>query len=205
MNLIIDKETLLFGSFSKNPGNNGCKYFNNRFQNENINAIYKSYYSDNIADSFNAAKTLNFGGFAISMPFKFAIVDLVDSVDEAVLDITSANTVLIKEKKSTAYNTDWIAASIYLENLKIEKLTILGDGGFSKAVQYACKKIHIEYDIITRKNWASISTIENHIFNATPVDVNHKNMIDGRPHTNQGKEIALLQAEEQYKLYSKVF
>jgi shikimate 5-dehydrogenase len=202
---MIDKETLLFGSFSKNPGNNGCKYFNNRFQKENINAIYKSYYSDNIVDSFNAAKTLNFAGFAISMPFKFAIVDLVDSVNEAVSDITSANTVLIEEKKSTAYNTDWIAVGIYLENLNIDKLTILGDGGFGKAVQYACKKIHIEYDIITRKNWTSISNIENHIFNATPVNVNHKYMIDGRPHTNQGKEIALLQADEQYKLYSQVF
>tara|TARA_B100000902_G_C27310185_1_gene917928 strand:+ start:664 stop:1272 length:609 start_codon:yes stop_codon:yes gene_type:complete len=202
---MIDKDTLLFGSFSNNPGNNGCKYFNNRFREENINAIYKSYYSDNIKNSFEAAKTLGFSGFAVSMPFKFEIVDLVDSVDKAVSDINAANTVIFVDGEAIAYNTDWIAAAVYLGKINIKKLTILGNGGFSKAIQYACNKIQIDFEIITRKNWNKISNIENHIFNATPSEVKAKNIIDGRPHTHQGKEISILQAEEQYKLYSKLF
>ena len=39
------------------------------------------------------------------------------------------------------------------------------------------------------------------IFNATPVDVNTNNfLIDGRPHTDAGREIALYQAKEQFKI-----
>ena len=41
MNL-INKDTKIYCSFSSNPGNNGCIYFNTKFQQNNINAIYKS-------------------------------------------------------------------------------------------------------------------------------------------------------------------
>ena len=49
---IINKDTKIYGSFSSNPGNNGCTFFNNKFQENNINAIYKSFYSDNIKKGF---------------------------------------------------------------------------------------------------------------------------------------------------------
>ena len=44
---MIDKDTKIYGSFSNNPGNNGCKFFNAQFKKEGINAIYKSFYSNN--------------------------------------------------------------------------------------------------------------------------------------------------------------
>ena len=54
---MINKDTKIYGSFSNNPGNNGCKFFNKKFQENNINAIYKSFYSNNINDI-----TYDFGG-----------------------------------------------------------------------------------------------------------------------------------------------
>ena len=45
----INKDTKIYGSFSSNPGNNGCVFFNRKFQENNINAIYKL----NITDNFN--------------------------------------------------------------------------------------------------------------------------------------------------------
>lgn len=204
---MINKDTLFFGSFSINPGNNGTIFFNNKFNENNINAVYKSFYSNNITDSFNAAKTLSFGGFAVSMPFKFEIVNLVDKVESPVEKIGAANTVLFLKNKSIAYNTDWIAAKDYLGKINnIDILLIAGNGGFSKAIQYACKQLNLNYQIIDRQNWDKINSTKHYIFNATPVDLGSgENIIDGRPHTKSGKIIAETQAQLQYEIYSQLF
>ena len=90
----INKDTKIYGSFSSKPGNNGCIFFNNKFQENGINAIYKSFYSDNIRNSVIAAKTLDFAGFAVSMPFKVEVLNHVNEVDFAAKVIGAANTIV---------------------------------------------------------------------------------------------------------------
>ena len=86
---------------------------------------------------------------------------------------------------------------------EIKSLTILGNGGFSKAVQYACYKLDISHNLITRNNWHKIPETTGTIFNTTPVEISTDcDFIDGRPSTETGKELARLQAIEQYKLYT---
>jgi len=172
------------------------------FVKNGVNAIYKSFYSKDILESIIAVKILDIKGFAVSMPFKVEILKFVDEQSPQVKEIGAANTILNKDKYLIAFNTDWMGAYKYLQSFDIEDITILGNGGFSKAVQYACKKLGISTKIITRTNWDTIEDVSNTIFNATPVDVKHENLIDGRPHTADGKAIAQLQAIEQYKLYS---
>tara|TARA_B100000530_G_scaffold289836_1_gene205892 strand:+ start:84 stop:695 length:612 start_codon:yes stop_codon:yes gene_type:complete len=201
----IDKYTKIYCSFSTNPGNNGCLFFNKKFKNDNINAIYKSFYSDNIIKSVEAVKTLKISGFAVSMPYKIEILNYVDEIDEICETIGSCNTVINKEGKLKAYNTDWIGIRDYFINSEIpESILIAGNGGFSMAAQYTFKKLKIPFEIITRKNWIELKTSKQKIFNATPVDIENKiNLIDARPNENDGKIIAKFQAEEQYKLYTK--
>ena len=207
---MIDKNTKIYGSFSSNPGNNGCKFFNTMFEKDGVNAIYKSFYSKDILESIIAVKILDIKGFAVSMPFKVEILKFVDEQSPQVKEIGAANTILNEDRYLIAFNTDWMGVYEYLRpgspgrltHGPIDKLTILGNGGFSKAVQYACKKLGIPTKIITRTNWDTIQDVSNTIFNATPVDVKHENLIDGRPHTADGKIIANLQAIEQYKLYT---
>ena len=170
---MINKDTKIYGSFSNNPGNNGCKFFNSKFRENNINAIYKSFYSNNIKDSINAVKTLGIRGCAISMPF----------------------------------NTDWLgvykflSSAPHLEN----NITILGNGGFSKAVQYACNKLNIIFNIVERNNWDLVPTLKDITFNCTPIEVTTQGyVIDGRPNTDTGSTLANLQALEQYKIYTNV-
>lgn len=205
----INKDTLIYGSFSDNPGNNGCIFFNNLFQEYKINAIYKSFYSTNAEELIRSAVHLNFSGFALSMPLKIKVMKYLNEIDPAALEIGAVNTVINKNGYLIGYNTDWLGVYNYFINGNIIfpdqlKLTILGDGGFSKAVQYVCKKLIIPYDIITRENWNKIDTIKNPIFNATPVDVKANNLIDGRPWTETGKIIANLQAKEQFYLYTGI-
>ena len=201
---IINKDTKLYGSFSSNPGNNGCMFFNTRFQQDGINAIYKSFYSDNILSSVVAAKILKFSGFAVSMPFKAKVLGHVDEIDFAVEAIGAANTVINKDGHLKAYNTDWIGVYKYLSLLtKPEQLFILGNGGFGRAVQYACTQLNIPCKFILRDEWDRVPYLDGTVFNATPVDVEVRGtLIDGRPFVEgQGRIIADLQAEEQYKLY----
>ena len=47
---MINKDTEIYCSFSSNPGNNGCVFFNKVFKKKNIDAIYKSFYSNDIND-----------------------------------------------------------------------------------------------------------------------------------------------------------
>jgi shikimate dehydrogenase len=203
--MLINKDTKIFCSFSSSPGNNGCNYFNKRFQEDGINAIYKSFYSDDICKSIEAVKTLDIKGFAVSMPFKSKVLDYVDNIDEISQIIGAANTVTNVNGILTAYNTDWLGFSKYVLE-SIDFLTILGNGCFSKAIQYACNKKNIQYQIITRKDWDKVYDLEGYVFNATPVDVDTKaHLIDSRPFTIQGKIIAKLQAEEQYKIYTNIW
>ena len=201
---IINKDTKLYGSFSSNPGNNGCMFFNTRFQQDGINAIYKSFYSDNILSSIIAAKVLKFSGFAVSMPFKVKVLEHVNEVDFAAKVIGAANTIINKDGYLKAYNTDWLGVYNYLSLLtKPEQLIILGNGGFGKAVEYACTQLNIPCRFILRAEWDRVPYLDGMVFNATPVDVKVKGtLIDGRPFVEgQGRMIADLQAEEQYKLY----
>lgn len=202
----INKDTKLYGSFSTNPGNNGCIFFNEAFKKNDINAIYKSFYSDNIEQLISSVKYLKFEGFALSMPHKIEILPYLDEIDEAAEEIGAVNTVVIKNGRLIGYNTDWIGVKEYFEEHTPFSFSILGDGGFSKAVQYYCKVKKIPYEIITRKDWDKVKDLTGFVFNATPVDVDTKGyLIDGRPFTKQGRIIANLQAKEQFKIYTGLY
>lgn len=201
---IINKDTKIYGSFSSNPGNNGCIYFNSRFEVEGINAIYKSFYSDNIKKSVIAAKTLNFSGFAISMPFKEEVLNLVDIIDPAAKEIGAANTVINNNGFLKAFNTDWIGVYNFFKDVNLKHVNIIGTGGFAKAIVYAFNELGMTFSIVTRSEIPSIDEVSDQYFiNATPIEIiSEKNIIfDGRPFTGVGRVIAEFQAEEQYKLY----
>ena len=214
---MINKDTKLYGSFSNNPGNNGCIFFNNAFAEHNINAIYKSFYSTDAEKLIISVKHLNFSGFALSMPLKINIMKYLDNVDSAALEIGAVNTVISNNGILTGYNTDWIGVKKFFELVipSDNHITILGNGGFSKAVQYACEKLNKTYDIITRENWNKIPELNGVIFNATPENIETKvrqinsddtfrETIDGRPFSETGKIIAEYQAKEQFLLYTGI-
>lgn len=213
----INKDTKIYGSFSSNPGNNGCIFFNDAFEKYNINAIYKSFYSTDIEKLIVSVKHLNFSGFALSMPLKIDIMKYVDEIESSALEIGAINTVINNNDILTGYNTDWIGVKKFFEIVipSDKHITILGNGGFSKAVQYACDKLNKTYDIITRENWSKIPELNGVIFNATPenietkgrqmnIDNSFREIIDGRPFTPTGKIIAELQAKEQFYLYTGI-
>lgn len=208
MSVQINKDTKLYGSFSKSPGNNGCIFFNGAFQRYNINAIYKSFYSDNIKQTIQSVKHLKFSGFALSMPHKISVIKYLDKLDEIAEKIGSVNTVVLDDNKLTGYNTDYYGVLSLFDFINVgKKVNIIGNGGFSKAIQYACKKSNIEYNIIERKDTKTIfNTIDEIFINATPAEFTspYNRVIDLRPHTHYGKMVAEFQAKHQFKLYTGI-
>jgi shikimate dehydrogenase len=179
-------------------------FFNHKFEQDNINAIYKSFYSDDIKDSVFAARILNFSGFAISMPFKTEVLEYVDEIDPVAQIIGAANTVVNNNGHFKAYNTDWIGVSNFFKDKDLKHINIIGTGGFAKAIMYAFTQLDINFSILNRKNIPNIDKVTGEYFiNATPAEIKSKinTIFDARGFTEIGKEIFKLQAEEQYKLY----
>jgi len=207
VNQWIDKDTEIYCSFAKTAGNTGCQMMNTAFYYYGLNKIYKSFSVSNIQDAVNSVKTLGIKGFAITMPYKVEVLDYVDEYDDGVEEIGAVNTVINNNGILKAYNTDYFAAKTILnESLGLD-LYILGNGGYSKAVQQAAKSLGYKPTIITRENWIDIKSISHNsvVYNCTPVEnieVKSKQFIDCIVTTETGKRLATLQASKQFELYT---
>lgn len=196
-------------SFAKKAGNVGMALHNTAAQYYYLNFLYKSFSVDNIEDAIKAMRLLKFRGAGITMPFKVEIIKYLDIVTQEAQNINAVNTVLNDNGKLVGYNTDWIAAikMIKREFGNKDAISILGNGGYARAVEYAINKLGHSYRIIDRKLWHTISEIKNQlVFNCTPVEnieVDASNVfIDCLTNTETGKELAIWQAKEQFKLYT---
>ena len=213
---MINKDTIIYGSFSLNAGNNGNIFFNKYFQKYNVNAIYKSFSVKNIEDAVKSAKCLNFGGFAVSMPFKRKVINFLDEITEPVKITNACNTIINKDGKLIGYNTDYLAIKEQLTflqkisaNHNVGDLVILGDGGMASSAKYAADLLNIEYQNIKRENWNTIKKLQNKvILNCTPVtniDYDISNVfLDFVPTTEMGKRIHNILAKEQFYLYTGI-
>ena len=206
----INIETRLYGSFSLKSGNNGNIFFNTYFEKYNVNAIYKAFSIDNIELAVKSARLLNFGGFAISMPFKKEVLQYIDEISDEVKIINACNTVVNNGNgKLIEYNTDYLAIKTVLSEYIINELIILGNGGLARTAYYASDELDINYRVIKRSNWNDISSLKNKvILNCTPVtnikfDLSNI-FIDTLPTTDMGKKIHRIQAKEQFYLYTGI-
>ena len=206
---MIDKDTEIYCSFAKEAGNTGCRLMNTSFYYYGLNKIYKSFSIDNIEDAVNSVRTLDIKGFAITMPFKMEVLKYVDTTDAIVSQIGAANTVINKDGRLLAYNTDAYAAMAYLDLYDNKKpLYVVGNGGYGKAVKWAAKGNKFDVRNITRDNWDELFDIKDStVYNCTPIDITdwiHKSndFIDCRVSSQTGLDLATIQASEQFKLYT---
>lgn len=211
MSLLVNKDTKIYCSFSKNAGNKGCEFFNPAFKKFNINAIYKSFSVDDIEKALNSAIYLNFSGCAIAMPYKKIAFELVDKKDVSAINSKSVNTILFDSNKMIGYNTDYYATEkILVSKLdKFKEIFILGNGGLANAVISKSKEMGFLVNNITRNNWGNLNLLKNSlIFNCTPVTNivfdNSNNFIDCIVGTDTGNLFHLNQAMKQFEIYTGI-
>ena len=154
-------------------------YFNKKFHKEDINdAEYKNFELNNISEFTDLISKIKLSGLNVTTPYKESIIPFLDELTPHAKAIGAVNTIEFNGNKLIGHNTDTIgfSKSIYPILNGRSKALILGNGGASKAIQYALKTLNIEYKIVSRKSSFDYSDISSKsigyydiIINTTPL------------------------------------
>lgn len=127
-------------------------YFNEKFQNENIDAIYENYEISSIEQLTEVLDTNpELRGLNVTIPYKEKVISYLDSLSPEAREIGAVNVIKIEHKgKKTVlkgYNSDVIGFTRSIEPLLEpyhKKALILGTGGASKAIEFGLKSLKLK-------------------------------------------------------------
>jgi len=161
-----------------------------RMQNTAYNAaginmlyFYTETENENLEKIVNGIKHMNFAGFAVTKPNKVEIMKYVDEADPLCEKMNASNTVVIKDGKLKAYNTDGTGfyRSLVEEfpNLNVEETSFFnfGAGGAGRAIccvlaYKGAKKIYIANRTMSKAEDLAKEINENFANVAEVVDMN---------------------------------
>jgi len=186
------------------------EYFNTKFITEGIDAQYLVYPLKDIKDFCPLIETTIFKGMNVTIPYKEAIIPLLDELDDHAKAIGAVNTIRFINGRTKGYNTDVIGFEISLLDFidqpkNITKALILGTGGAAKAVSYILEKLSIPYLMVSRHkgdfNYEGLTreifSESNLIINTTPLGM--------YPDTNGKPDIPYQWLDENYFLYDLIY
>jgi len=130
-------------------------YFNKKFHKEDINdAEYQNFELNNISEFTDLVSKMKLSGLNVTIPYKESVIPFLDELTPQAKAIGAVNTIEFKGNKLIGHNTDTIGFSQSIRPILNgrSKALILGNGGASKAIQYALKTLNIEYKIVSRKS-----------------------------------------------------
>lgn len=162
------------------------KYFTEKFEKEGINDAVFHAFSIPAIDDFKGVlqQHPNLKGFAITIPYKRAVLPFLHHVTDAVRQMDACNCVKIEGGILTGYNTDVLGfEKSFVQKLgpNHTKALVLGTGGAASAVQYVLEKLGIPYRLVSRTADAAGNTLgynqvneavlaeHNIIINCTPL------------------------------------
>lgn len=134
---ILNKDMTLCISLSARPSNLGTRFHNFLYDELGLNFVYKAFSTDDIEGAVRGIRALGIRGASVSMPFKEAVIPLVDELEPSALAIESVNTIVNDSGRLVAANTDYeaIAELIRANGLDPEaRVLVRGSGGMAKAV-----------------------------------------------------------------------
>ena len=159
-------------------------FFNEKFEYEGLDCRYQHFDLKSLDELQEVMDTYpDLCGFNVTIPYKEAIIPLLDDIDPVAKEVGAVNVVTIINGKLKGYNTDVYGFEQLLNRAingkSIEHALILGTGGASKAVQYVLKQKGIAYALVSRSAEKGDHTYEtlsdeilrqNHlIINTTPL------------------------------------
>ncbi len=137
----ITGHTRLFGLIGSPVGHSGSPaMYNYSFAHNGLDNAYLAFDVplDKVEEAVAAIRTLNFGGFNITMPDKGEVCKYLDEISPAAKLIGACNTVVIEDGKFIGHNTDGIGFVRNLHEHGIEvkgkKIVLLGAGGAATAI-----------------------------------------------------------------------
>lgn len=160
---MINKDTRLCISVASKPSNFGTTVHNAGYKALKLNYLYKAFrVNDDIENIIQSIRTLDIRGCSVSMPFKESVLPYLDNLDESVVKIGAANTILNDGGKLIGFNTDAIGAKIVINALKLTKDTkilLAGAGGVSRAILFALSELGFRNISATSRDTKSLEKL----------------------------------------------
>ncbi len=192
------------------------KFFNEKFQNEHIDAQYENFELPSI-EQLPALLAANpqLCGLNVTIPYKEKIIPFLNDMSNEAKAIGAVNVVKVLQQgnrpRLIGYNSDVIGFSGSIEPLLAahhRRALVLGTGGASKAVLYALHKLGVETQLVSRVGRSGIisyADITPHmlandfklVVNCTPVGM--------YPHTDECPPLPYEAMNEQTLLYDLVY
>ena len=162
-------------------------YFNEKFDNENINARYINFEIPSIEDFIEVIDSNpELRGLNVTIPYKEQVIPYLDSLSPEATAIGAVNVIRVTHKgKKTqlkGFNSDVIGFTRSIEPLlerHHKKALILGTGGASKAIDSGLRSLGLETKFVSRTKRDGILCYEditadiiqeyNVIVNCTPL------------------------------------
>ncbi len=157
-------------------------YFNQRFKDEGIDAVYENYEIPDI-DALTEVLDSNpeLKGLNVTIPYKEKVMPFLDSISPEARAIGAVNVIRVTHRGSKielkGFNSDVIGFTKSIEPMLDkkwhQKALILGTGGASKAIDYGLKSLGLETVFVSR--YERPNTIQYK--NITPEVVKEYNVI----------------------------
>ena len=133
-------------------------YFNEKFQNECIDATYENFEIpsiENLTEILDSNPELK--GLNVTIPYKEKVISYLDSISPEARAIGAVNVIKVNDKGNKTelkgYNSDVIGFTQSIEPLLEryhKKALVLGTGGASKAIIFSLKSLGIETLTVSR-------------------------------------------------------
>ncbi len=100
-------------------------------------------------------------GANVTLPHKIAVLDLVDEIDESARAIGAANTLVRKDGRVVAHNTDiaGLADDLRDAGVVVQKAVVIGAGGGALAAIAAARELGAREIGVTSRSWTSAEAI----------------------------------------------
>jgi shikimate dehydrogenase len=134
---ILNKDMSVCISLAGRPSNLGTRFHNFLYDELGLNFMYKAFTTDDIEGAVRGIRALGIRGCSVSMPFKEAVIPLVDVIEESAAAIESVNTIVNDDGVLTASNTDYEAIAQLIGERALDpgsRVLVRGSGGMAKAV-----------------------------------------------------------------------
>lgn len=171
----------LYGIVGKNIGHSFSPgYFNAKFLREHINAAFELIDLPRIEELTGYIRSHpELMGFSVTIPYKQAIIKLLDGLSAEARKIGAVNCVKVTPEGLTGYNTDITGFGESLKPLLKGKnnlnALILGTGGASKAVAFVLKKLSVPFKFVSRNpdsNQLNYDELDKELIISCPLIVN---------------------------------
>jgi 3-dehydroquinate dehydratase/shikimate dehydrogenase len=148
----INESTQVYGVIGWPIGHSLSPHIHNpALRQLGLNATYLPFSIKDLKDF--GPHLRRFAGFSVTIPHKVRILDFVDVVDETVKQTGAANTLVNREQKLFAFNTDVYGTHQALKKAfeaGVHRATLLGTGGAARAAALVLKERECAVTVLAR-------------------------------------------------------